>query len=118
MDATPQASVAAGLLRVGQSALFVALLLIGLARGVLAGAGWPLYAASGAVAVLFGAGLLAHRRIGDTGRAVWVVGLLLGTVALMQVSPDFVWLAFPVWMWLAHLLPLPAYPRPPFWLRV
>lgn len=108
MSATPQSSVAAGLLRVGQSALFVVLLLIGVARGALAGGGWPLYGAGAAVAVLFGAGLLAHRRIGSTGRAVWVVALLAGAAALMLLSPDFVWLAFPVWMWVAHLLPLPA----------
>ena len=108
MSATFQTSAAAGLLRIGQSVLFVVLLLIGVLRAVVAGGGPPLFAASGAVVVLFAAGLVAHRRIGPTGRAAWVVALLLGTVALMLVSADFVWMVFPVWMWVAHLLPLPA----------
>jgi signal transduction histidine kinase len=96
------------LLQVGQSVLFVALFLIGVVRGVLGGGGWPLAVASGAVAIVFGAGLAAHRRLGPTGRAVWVVALLVGTVALMQVSSDFVWLVFPVWMWVTHVVRLPA----------
>lgn len=108
MRATPPASVAARLLRVGQGVLFLGLLLIGLARGVLADGGWPLVASAGSVALLFGAGLLTHRQIGAAGRGAWAVALLVGAVALMQVWPDFVWLAFPVWMWVAQLLPLPA----------
>ncbi len=108
MSVTFQSSAAARLLRIGQSVLFVALLLIGVVRGATAGGGWPLFVASGGVAVLFAAGLVAHRHLGPIGRSAWVVALLVGTVALMLVSPDFVWLAFPVWMWVAHLLPLPA----------
>lgn len=107
MRTTPTSSVAARLLQIGQSALFVALLLIGVVRGVVDGAVWPLLAASAAVAVLFGAGLAAHRRLGPTGRAVWVVALLVGTVGLMQLSSNFVWLVFPVWMWVAHVVRLP-----------
>ena len=108
MRATPSSSVAARLLQIGQSVLFLALLLIGVVRGLLGGGGWPLAVASGAVAIVFGAGLAAHRRLGPTGRAVWVVALLVGTVALMQVSSDFVWLVFPVWMWVAHVAKLPV----------
>lgn len=106
MSATPSSSVAAGLLRIGQSVLFGALLLIGVVRGVL-DRGWPVALAGGAIAVLFVAGLVVHRLLGLKGRAVWVVTLLVATVALMQVSPDFVWLAFPVWMWLAQVVSLP-----------
>lgn len=103
-----QSSAAAGLLRVGQTILFAALLVIGIVRGVLEGRGALVLVAGGAVALLFGVGLVAHRRLGPTGRAVWVVAVLAATVGLMLVSPDFVWLAFPVWMWVAHLLPLPS----------
>lgn len=106
MSVTPSSSVAAGLLRIGQSVLFGALLVIGVARGVLDG-GWPVALAGGALAALFVAGLLTHRRLGPKGRAVWVVTLLVATVALMWVSPDFVWLAFPVWMWVAQVVSLP-----------
>lgn len=108
MSAAFTSSAAARLLRIGQSVLFVALLLIGLVRGVLGGGGWPVVIGCGALAVLFGAGLAAHRRLGSTGRAVWVIALLVATVALMQVSPDFVWLAFPVWMWVAQVTTLPV----------
>lgn len=108
MSAAFTSSAAARLLRIGQSVLFVALLLIGLVRGVLDGGGWLVVVGCGALAVLFGAGLAAHRRLGSTGRAVWVIGLLVATVALMQVSPDLVWLAFPVWMWVAQVTTLPV----------
>ncbi|MGB7962142.1 MAG: hypothetical protein WCF12_04155, partial [Propionicimonas sp.] len=101
-------SVAARLLRIGQSVLFVALLLIGVARGVLDGGGWPVVIGGVVVGALFGVGLVAHRSLGPTGRAVWVIALLVATVALMQVSPDFVWLAFPVWMWVAQVATLPV----------
>ncbi|MCC6497510.1 MAG: histidine kinase dimerization/phosphoacceptor domain-containing protein [Propionibacteriaceae bacterium] len=37
-----------------------------------------------------------------------MVALLVGTVALMQVSSDFVWLVFQVWMWVAHVVRLPV----------
>lgn len=61
---TFQSSVAAGLLRLGQTVLFVALLLIGVVRGIVDGRGLPLLLASAGVAVLFAAGLLAWRRLG------------------------------------------------------
>ena len=51
MRATPSSSVAAGLLRIGQSVLFGALLVIGVARGV-GDRGWPVALAGGAVAAL------------------------------------------------------------------
>lgn len=108
MSATSQSSAAAALLRIGQSVLFAALLVLGAVRAVLAGGGWPVVAGAAAVAVLFGVGLVAHPRLGPAGRVAWVVALLIGTTALMVVSPDFVWLAFPVWMWVAQLLPLPV----------
>lgn len=107
MRARPTPSAAAGLLRIGQSVLFVGLLIIGVVRAVPNG-GLPVAVASVAVAFLFGTGLVAHRRLGPTGRAVWVVALLVATVALVEVSPDFVWLAFPVWMWVAAVVRLPV----------
>lgn len=106
MSVTSSSSVAAGLLRIGQSVLFGALLVIGVVRGVL-DRGWPVALAGGAIAALFVAGLVTHDRLGPKGRAVWVVTLLVATVALMGVSPDFVWLAFPVWMWVAQVVSLP-----------
>lgn len=106
MSATSSSSVAAGLLRIGQSVLFGVLLLIGVVRGV-ADRGWSVGLAGAAIAALFVAGLVTHRSLGAKGRAVWVVTLLVATVALMWVSPDFVWLAFPAWMWLAQVVSLP-----------
>jgi len=106
MSATSSSSVAAGLLRIGQSVLFGVLLLIGVVRGV-ADRGWSVGLAGAAIAALFVTGLVTHRSLGPKGRAVWVVTLLVATVALMWVSPDFVWLAFPAWMWLAQVVSLP-----------
>nr|NLI50237.1 sensor histidine kinase [Propionibacterium sp.] len=96
------------MLRIGAAVLFATFLLIGVVRGVLDGQGVPLIVGSAGVAVLFAAGLLAWRRLGARGRAAWAVALLVGTVALMLVSSELVWLIFPVWLWVASVLPLAA----------
>lgn len=106
MQVTPSSSVAARLLKIGQSVLFGVLLLIGVIRGLLDGNG-PIVLAGGAIGALFVAGLVTRHRLGPTGKAVWVVTLLVATVAGMQLSPDFVWLAFPVWMWVSQVVSLP-----------
>lgn len=93
-------------LRLGQALLFVGLLVVATVLAWGDGASWPLLAVDAAVLVTFVAGLLLHPKLGPTGRAVWVGLLFLGTVWLMWASPDFLWVAFPLWMLAGAVLPL------------
>lgn len=102
----PQSSVAARLLRVGQSVMFVALLAVGTVTAGLSGAGSLVLAGAAGLVVLFGAGLAVHGRVGSAGRLVWVVTLLVGTLVLVAASRSFLWVLFPVWMLLAQVAPL------------
>lgn len=93
---------AAILLGVGQVALFVGLLVLGVVRA--SGTGWAVPVLAVAEMGVLGVGAAIHRRPGL--RAAWSVALLVGWLGLLWFSPEFLWLGFPVWMILAQSLPL------------
>lgn len=92
-------------LRLGQHALLAALAVVCLTRAVDAGTP-PAAEAAGLVVLvtwyLAGVPLARH---GLNGTA-WFVVLTLLWVGLVLVSPENVWLAFPLWLLAGHLLPL------------
>lgn len=96
--------VAFGLLRQAEHVLFVGLLGLGVAQSV---ADHTRPWAAGVVGLLvlgwYGAGVLLARRPAsiDVRRrtaALWLAGLTAGWVALVVISPDFVWLVFAVFL--------------------
>lgn len=94
-------------LRMGQHALLVALALVCLTRAVDAGT-HPAAEVAGLVGFVawYVVGIPLARR-GLSGGA-WHVVLALLWVVLVLVSPENVWLAFPLWLLAGHLLPLGA----------
>ena len=94
--------------RVGVALLFVGLLVVATVLAWTGGAGWPLMLLAGALLTVFVAGLAVHSRLGSAGRSMWVGLLFLGTVALMVLSRDFLWVVFPLWLLAATVLPLLA----------
>lgn len=94
-------------LRMGQHALLVALALVCLTRAVDAGT-HPVAEVAGLVGFVawYVVGIPLARR-GLSGGA-WYVVLALLWVVLVLVSPENVWLAFPLWLLAGHLLPLGA----------
>lgn len=92
-------------LRWGQHALLAALAVVCLTRAVAAGA-HPVAEVVALVAfvVWYLAGMPVTRR-GVSG-PVWFVVLTLLWGGLVLVSPENVWLAFPLWLLAGHLLPL------------
>lgn len=95
-------------LRLGQAVLFAGLLAVATVLALADGASWPLLVVDAAVLVVFVVGLALHPSLGPTGRAVWVGLLFLGTVWLMWLSPDFLWVVFPLWMLAGAVLPILA----------
>ncbi|MDT0144776.1 sensor histidine kinase [Microbacterium sp. PRC9] len=89
-----------GSIRVGQSVITAALLIIGAVRA--AGDGTPVpwvVAVSVVFAGWYFGGLLLSERTRDRGVAAgWLVGLALIWIGAVAISPEFVWLAFPLWL--------------------
>ena len=92
-------------LRRGQHALLAALAVVCLTRAVDSGTP-PATEAAGLVVFVtwYLAGIPLARR--GLGGAAWFVVLTLLWVGLVLVSPENVWLAFPLWLLAGHLLPL------------
>ena len=105
-----------------QHVLFVALTAVGLVRAISLGESLP--AAVGLIVMLLGwyaAGVLASRRRSAHGSAGeretsapsstrrpslwWLLGLTVVWLALVLVSPEFVWVAFSLWLLAGHFLP-------------
>ncbi|HHW84379.1 MAG TPA: sensor histidine kinase, partial [Actinomycetales bacterium] len=95
-------------LRVGQSVLFAGLLLIATALAASRGAGAPVYVLAVALLAVFAAGMAFHRRLTPAGRAAWVGAMFVILLVLMWNAPEFLWVAFPLWMVAAATLPLLA----------
>ena len=94
-------------LRLGQHALLAVLALVCLTRAVAAGT-HPAAEIGGLLAFIawYLAGIpLTHRGLGG---GVWFVVLTLLWGGLVLISPENVWLAFPLWLLAGHLLPLGA----------
>ena len=92
-------------LRLGQHALLAVLAVLCAVRAVADGA-HPL-AEIGALALFAGWYAVGPRlaRLGRDGTG-WFVGLVLLWGLLVLVSPENVWLAFPLWLLAGHVLPL------------
>jgi signal transduction histidine kinase len=102
-----------------QHVLFVGLALVGVVRVANKGAGL-LPALLGTVVLLcwYAAGLALARAHGpDPGTVagegmprsgrLWYLGLVACWLVLVALSPEFVWVAFPLWMLAGHFFPLP-----------
>lgn len=89
-----------GSIRVGQTVITASLLVIGAVRAIGDGTPVPWVIA---VSVVFGGwyfgGLLLSERTRDRGVAAgWLAGLALIWMGAVAISPEFVWLAFPLWL--------------------
>lgn len=101
-------------MRVGQHLIAVVLAVLGAVRGVGDGAA-PALVIAAAVAFLgwYAAGILVARRRAPvavatpagTAERVWLAGLAALWVAACAVSPEFIWLAFLLWLLAGALLP-------------
>lgn len=89
-----------GSIRVGQSVITAALLVIGAVRAVGDGTPVPwVLAVSVVFAGWYFGGLLLSERTRDGGIAAgWLIGLALIWIGAVAISPEFVWLAFPLWL--------------------
>jgi len=89
-----------GSIRVGQSVITAALIVIGAVRAVADGTPVPwVVAVSVVFAGWYFGGLLLSERTRDRALAAgWLVGLALIWVGAVAISPEFVWLAFPLWL--------------------
>ena len=107
-DAVRHATRSAALtaLEIGQSVLVVVLLALAAASSARTGS-WLAPVAAVAAGALFVGGLVVHRRLGARGRVVWVLLVLAAVHGLTLLSPEFSWVAFPVWLAMGQLLPLP-----------
>lgn len=95
-------------MEVGQHLMAVVLTVIGVVRA--AGDGSAL-----STAILCGAAVLAWHAVGTVVTSVtrswrtavwWLIGLVALWVVAVAISPEFVWLAFLLWLLAGHLLPL------------
>ncbi|MEW1953443.1 sensor histidine kinase [Terrabacter sp. NPDC080008] len=95
-------------LRWGVHVLVVALLVLAVMRGVAAGTpGWPMVVIlAGLVGVVYAVGA-GSPRVSRSPRAarIWLALLLVAWLALLAFSPEAVYLAFPWFFLLLHLLP-------------
>jgi signal transduction histidine kinase len=89
-----------GSIRVGESVITAALIVIGALRAVADGTPVPwVVAVSVVFAGWYFGGLLLSERTRDHALAAgWLVGLALIWVGAVAISPEFVWLAFPLWL--------------------
>ena len=101
------------LLRRAQHVLFGVLLLVGCVRTLIGGGppAWPVIAATLALAAWYGVGIGLARRAPLPGYArAWIAVLVAGWIGVSALSPDFVWLAFALFLLAMQLLPGPAGP--------
>ncbi|HUH53640.1 MAG TPA: sensor histidine kinase [Microbacteriaceae bacterium] len=96
------------MMELGQHLIAVLLTVIGAARAINAGVWAP--AAIGAAFAVFAwhtAGVILTSK-SESSRAValWLIGFFAVWVVSVAVSPEFVWVAFLLWLLAGHLLPL------------
>ncbi|MDO5676269.1 MAG: sensor histidine kinase [Propionibacteriaceae bacterium] len=99
---------AAWWLRVGQAVLFVGLLIIASLMPDTLWLVWPAWFIIAFLLLVFFAGLQLVDKLGLLGRAVWVGLLFALSTWLMWLSPSYLWIAFPLWLLAAAVLPLLA----------
>jgi signal transduction histidine kinase len=104
--------VALGLLGLAEHVLFAGLLALGVGQSAADGTRpWVAGPVGAVVLGWYAVGIvLARRSADDAARrraaAIWLGGLTAGWVALVVISPDFVWLVFAVFLLLLQALPL------------
>ncbi|MBO9626107.1 MAG: sensor histidine kinase [Microbacterium sp.] len=89
-----------GSVRIGQAAITLVLAVIGSWRAALDGVPLPWVLAIGLVFLgWYGGGLRLSERTDDRRLATgWLLGLTLIWCGAVAVSPEYVWLAFPLWL--------------------
>ncbi len=89
-----------GSIRIGQAVITVVLLVIGAWRAATDGVPLPWVLALSLVFLgWYGGGLVLSERTSDRRLATWwLLGLTLIWLGAVVVSPEFVWLAFPLWL--------------------
>ena len=95
-------------LRIGQAVITVVLTVVGVVRSLADGVPVPWLLAT-ALAFLgwYGGGLLLSSRTGDRGLAAgWLLGPPASWLGAVVLSPEFVWLAFSLWLLAGFLLRL------------
>lgn len=96
-------------MEIGQHVIAAGLTVVGVVRAV--GDGTPVAAAviSGvAILAWHTAGTLLPSRAGSRRLVVvWLIGFAVIWLAAVAVSPEFIWVAFLLWLLAGHLLPLP-----------
>ncbi|WP_240744476.1 sensor histidine kinase [Microbacterium sp. PF5] len=97
-----------GSIRVGQAVITAVLLAVGVVRATIDGVPLPWVLALGLVFLgWYGGGLLLGERTADRRLATWwLLGLTLIWLGAVVVSPEFVWLAFALWLLAGFILPL------------
>lgn len=95
-------------IRVGQTVITTAVIVLGAIRAI--GDGAPLPGVL-AVSALFAGWYFGGLRMGEGTRghgfaAGWLVGLALIWIGAVAISPEFVWLAFPLWLLAGFVLRL------------
>ena len=95
-------------LRIGQAVITVVLTVVGVLRSLADGLPVPgLLAIALAFLGWYGGGLLLSSRTDDrTLAAGWLLGLTVIWLAAVALSPEFVWLAFSLWLLAGFLLRL------------
>lgn len=93
-------------LRLGQAVLFAGLLGLAIILAAARGVGDHVLAAAAVVLVVFIVGLALQPRWGSAVRITWVAGLFAGVTWLILYSPEFLWVAFPLWLLAGAVLPL------------
>ena len=96
-------------IRFGQVAITAVLLVIGAVRAIADGVPIPWVIATSLVFAgwYFGGLLLADRRRDSALGTGWLAGLALIWVGAVAVSPEYVWLAFPLWLLAGFILRMP-----------
>lgn len=102
------ASPTARAMEIGQHVIAALLTVIGVIRAI--GDGTPIAAAivSGlAILAWHTAGTILPSRVGSRRAVVWwLLGFAVIWIAAVAVSPEFIWLAFLLWLLAGHLLPV------------
>ncbi|MEV4776474.1 sensor histidine kinase [Microbacterium sp. LWH12-1.2] len=98
-----------GAIRIGQAAIALVLTAVGAVRA--AGDGVPLpwiLAVSFVFLGWYAGGLLLAERTGDRRLATWwLLGLTVIWLGAVAVSPEYIWLAFPLWLLAGFVMRMP-----------
>lgn len=93
-------------LRAGQAVMFVGLLLIASLTPEMVWHAWPVWPVVAATLVVFFGGLQLVDHMGVVARTAWVGALFVLATWLMWLWPSYLWVAFPLWLLAAAVLPL------------